>query len=137
MLKYIKLIFISLFLFGCSASQFSHTATTQKEIRFRILPVKVEQTPNNWLFKGKFLESPFITGTDDNITLAGVLYIPADEYYVLGEVNVISEAKTEKTIYGHYPLMSCNNDETKFKADIKTKPNIHTYFEALCVKIKL
>lgn len=137
MFKIIKIIIAVLLISGCSIKvkqdNIYRNNDFQGEYAFRILPIKVEETPDNWLFKNKFLETPFISFSDRNDTIAGVLYMPHGTYKVQGEVNIISG---DRNISGHFPIMDCETERTEFNADIKLKPKIYAIFESICVKVK-
>ena len=133
MLRILKIVMISILLAGCASKNIINDRK-KKSYVFQISPVKIVQTPNNWLYKNKFLETPFISVTENNETIAGVLYIPADTTKVLGEVNMIVG---ENEIYGHFPIIDCQNSSKEFDADIKIKPQVHTLFGTPCAKIEI
>ena len=133
MLKILKIVVISILLAGCASKNIVKDQEKKSYI-FQISPVKIVQTPNSWLYKNKFLETPFISVTENNETIAGVLYIPADTTKVLGEVNMIVG---ENEIYGHFPIIDCQNSSKEFDVDIKIKPQVHTLFGTPCAKIEI
>ena len=137
MFKIIKIVIVVLLISGCSIKAKQDNVYKnydfQGEYSFRILPLKIEETPDNWLFKNKFLETPFVSFSDNNDTIAGVLYMPHGTYKVQGEVNIISG---DRNISGHFPIMNCETGETEFNADIKLKPKTYAIFESICVKVK-
>ena len=133
MLKILKIVVISILLAGCASKNIVKDQEKKSYI-FQISPVKIVQTPNSWLYKNKFLETPFISVTENNETIAGVLYIPADTTKVLGEVNMVV-GKNE--IYGHFPIIDCQSSSREFDADIKIKPQVHTFFGTPCAKIEI
>lgn len=137
MFKFLGIAISALLILGCSIKEqtnFKDGKMGGREYRFRILPVKVEETPDDWLFRDKFLETPFVSFTENNETIAGVLYMPHGSYKVQGEVNIVYE---NENIFGNFPIMDCETGKTEFDADIKLKPTIHTLFEDTCVKIEL
>lgn len=133
MLRILKIVVISILLAGCASKNIVNDQEKKSYI-FRISPIKIVQTPNSWLYKNKFVETPFISVTENNETIAGVLYMPADTTKVLGEVNMIVG---EEEIYGHFPIIDCQTSSKEFDADIKIKPQIHTFFGTPCAKIEL
>ena len=133
MLKILKIVVIAILLTGCASKNIVRNQEKKSYI-FRISPIKIVQTPNSWLYKNKFVETPFISVTENNETIAGVLYMPADTTKVLGEVNMIVG---EEEIYGHFPIIDCQTSSKEFDADIKIKPQIHTFFGTPCAKIEL
>lgn len=133
MLRILKIVVISILLAGCASKNIVNDQGKKSYI-FRISPVKIVQTPNSWLYKNKFLETPFISVTENNETIAGVLYIPANTTKVLGEVNMVVG---ESEIYGHFPIIDCQNSSKEFDADIKIKPQVHTLFGTPCAKIEI
>ena len=133
MLKILKIVVIAILLTGCASKNIVQDQEKKSYI-FRISPVKIVQTPNSWLYKNKFVETPFISVTENNETIAGVLYMPADITKVLGEVNMIVG---EEEIYGHFPIIDCQTSSKEFDADIKVKPQIHTFFGTPCAKVEL
>ena len=133
MLRILKIVMISILLAGCASKNIVNDQEKKSYI-FQISPVKIVQTPNSWLYKNKFLETPFISVTENNETIAGVLYMPADTTTLLGEVNMIVG---EEEIYGHFPIIDCQTSSKEFDADIKIKPQIHTFFGTPCAKIEL
>ena len=133
MSKILKIVVIAILLTGCASKNIVRNQEKKSYI-FRISPIKIVQTPNSWLYKNKFVETPFISVTENNETIAGVLYMPADTTKVLGEVNMIVG---EEEIYGHFPIIDCQTSSKEFDADIKIKPQIHTVFGTPCAKIEL
>ena len=133
MLKILKIVVIAILLTGCASKNIVKDQEKKSYI-FRISPVKIVQTPNSWLYKNKFVETPFISITENNETVAGVLYMPADTTKVLGEVNMIVG---ENEIYGHFPIIDCQSSSREFDADIKIKPQLHTFFGTPCAKIEI
>lgn len=133
MSKILKIVVIAILLTGCASKNIVRNQEKKSYI-FRISPIKIVQTPNSWLYKNKFVETPFISVTENNETIAGVLYMPADTTKVLGEVNMIVG---EEEIYGHFPIIDCQTSSKEFDADIKIKPQIHTFFGTPCAKIEL
>ena len=118
MSKILKIVVIAILLTGCASKNIVRNQEKKSYI-FRISPIKIVQTPNSWLY---------------NETIAGVLYMPADTTKVLGEVNMIVG---EEEIYGHFPIIDCQTSSKEFDADIKIKPQIHTFFGTPCAKIEL
>ena len=133
MSKILKIVVIAILLTGCASKNIVRNQEKKSYI-FRISPIKIVQTPNSWLYKNKFVETPFISVTENNETIAGVLYMPADTTKVLGEVNMIVG---EEEIYGHFPIIDCQTSSKEFDADIKIKPQIHTFFGTPCAKIEI
>ena len=138
MTKLLQVAIVAALILGCSAKEpnsSSERNLSGKEYSFRILPVKVEETPDNWLFKDKFLETPFISISDNNETIVGVLYMPHGLNKVMGEVNIIYEK--DENIFGNFPITDCESGRTELNTEVKLKPETHTIFGSQCVKVKI
>lgn len=128
------LIFVLIFLFiGCANKNLSKP-TEQNVYTFRIRPTIVYQTPDSWQYKNNYIETPFITTTDKNDTIAGVLYMKPNSIRIEGQVNLIADFVLNKAFYGNWPLIDCNNNN-EFLGAINTKDGIKATFELFCAKV--